>query len=88
MTYKEAREKLEQNKGLIGKINAKGFQITTLLVVPSEENARNIFFQSYLLNFNAEVSIAPFMTNDVELWGIDENYLKENNILFFEIIYK
>ena len=41
MTYKEAKEKLEQNKGLIGKINAKGFQITTLLIVPAEENARN-----------------------------------------------
>jgi hypothetical protein len=88
MTYKEAKEILEQKKGLIGKINAKGFQITTLLIVPSEENARNIFFQSYIINFNAEVSIAPFITNDVELWGIDENYLKRSNILFYEIIDK
>ena len=88
MTYEEAKEKIEQKKGLIGKTNAKGFQITTLLIVPSEENARNIFFQSYILNFNAEVSIAPFITNDVELWGIDENYLKKSNILFYEIIDK
>lgn len=55
MTYKEAIERRQQKVDLIGKVNAKGFQITKNLIVPSNESFRNKFFQSYIFNFNEEL---------------------------------
>lgn len=88
MKYKEAKERREEMSHIIGRVNSKGFQITKILIVPSDEHKRNRYFQSYIFNHNEEICIAPYITDDVQLWGIDENYLIKSNVLFYEIIEK
>lgn len=86
MTFDQAQIVVRNNQHLIGQINEKGFEVSDIIIVPSDNSMRNQFFGLYLTNRNPEVSIRPFINHDLEVWGIDTNHLFNANVLFFNVI--
>lgn len=83
MEYKKAQEIKERYMGQIGSIDDTKFKLGQLLILPSNEELRNNFIRSCLAN-NTELNDYPDKNIDVVLWGIDKDYLNDNNILFYK----
>lgn len=84
MTYLEALEFKNSNQSLRGSTTSSGFVMDEIIIVPSDTAVRERFFQSYLLYGNDEIALEPFKNLDLEVWGINKNYLIENNVLFYK----
>lgn len=84
MDYSEALEFKEQNANLIGTTTERGLKIGKLIIVPANENNRNKFFSSFLLHYNEDTAILPYINEPVEVWAIDLEYLNRNNVLFYK----
>lgn len=84
MNYSEALDFKKQNANLVGTITNKGLKIGKLIIVPENENDRNMFFSSYLRFNDENVAIAPYTNSSVEVWAIDIEYLNRNNVLFYK----
>lgn len=86
MTYKEALSLKILKSHLIGTIDKKGFTISEIIIVPTEKTKQDSFLQSFVLNRNSEISIMPFINEDVQLWAVDTEYLEKANILFYDVL--
>lgn len=86
MNYDQAQIVVQNNQHLIGTVNERGFEVSDIIIVPSEPSQREQFIQLYMSNRNAIKSIQPFINNDVQVWGIDTNHLFKANVLFYNII--
>lgn len=84
MTYKEALEWMEANKHLVGTETEKGMFIEELVAVPVNPSDRESFLRSYVLNRDSEVSVFPYVGDDMEVWAIDTNRLTPNGVLLFK----
>lgn len=84
MNYSEALEFKKQNANLVGTTTERGLKIGKLIIVPANEKDRNKFFSSYLLSYNEETAIYPYVNGPVEVWAIDLEYLNRNNVLFYK----
>lgn len=84
MTYKEALEWIEANKHLVGTKTEKGLFIGELVAVPINPGDRESFLRSYVLNRNSDISLFPFVGDDMEVWAIDTNRLTPNGVLLFK----
>ena len=73
MTYKAALDWIETNKHLIGTELEKGMYIGDLVAVPVNSKNRESFLRAYVINRNSEVSIIPFIGDEMEVWAIDTN---------------
>lgn len=88
MKYLEVQEFIKRNSHLIGKVNEKGFVINEIIPVPQDENKRIQYIHSYIQTHNEELSIAPYINEELAVWAIDTMHLKESNILFYEELAK
>ena len=86
MNYDQAQIVVQNHQHLIGTVNERGFEVSDIIIVPSEPSQREQFIQLYMSNRNAIKSIQPFINNDVQVWGIDTNHLFKANVLFYNII--
>lgn len=86
MTYEDAVRLRKKNEFRIGKLTDKGFTINEIIIVPFDEQKRNIFFQHYLINHDAQTSIKPYINDEVLVWAIDIKHLQNNNVLFYDNI--
>lgn len=86
MNYDQAQNVVKNNQHLIGTHNEKGFEVSDIIIVPSDSSLRERFIMLYLSNKDAVKSIQPFINYDVEVWGIDTNHLFKANVLFFNVI--
>lgn len=86
MIYSEALELIKRSSHLIGKTNERGFIINELIIVPSDSANRQQYIREYLNTKNAELAISPYVEEDVEVWAIDTEHLKNANVLFYERI--
>lgn len=86
MNYDQAQIVVQNNKHLIGSINERGFEVSDIIIVPSDLSLREQFVRLYMSNRDAVKSIQPFIRYDVEVWGIDTNHLFKANVLFFNVI--
>lgn len=86
MNYVEAAKIKQENIHLIGTSDEKGFTIGDIIILPTDENEKKLFFQSYLSSWDAESALFPFISSDLQVWTIDTNYLKRANILFYNKI--
>lgn len=86
MNYDQAQIVVQNNKHLIGSINERGFEVSDIIIVPSDLSLREQFVRLYMSNRDAVKSIQPFISHDVEVWGIDTNHLFKANVLFFNVI--
>lgn len=84
MNYSEALDFKKQNANLVGTITNRGLKIGKLIIVPENENDRNMFFSSYLRFNDENVAIEPYTNSSVEVWAIDIEYLNRNNVLFYK----
>lgn len=84
MTYEEAILLRKEHLSMIGAKDAKGVTINEIIIVPSNEQFRKIFFENYLLNKNAEISIKPFIREDLEVWAIDLTQHQKNGLLGYK----
>lgn len=84
MDYNTAQELRAQNLHLIGTTDEKGFKIGDIIIIPSDACEQKLFFQTFIKSWDFEVAITPFISrDDLEVWAIDLNYLKQANVLFF-----
>ena len=87
MNYNEALKVKESNSGLIGTKDEKGFTTTNIIIVPSNSQNQDRFLKSFLWNCNAEIAIQPYINEDLEVWAIDEIYLKNANLLMHKSLF-
>ena len=87
MTYQEAKELKEKNLHLLNTTTDRGFYITEILILPSDEQKRNNFFLQYLLS-NADVALEQYIDEDLVVWAIDVEHLKKANVLFYKELKK
>lgn len=83
MEYFEAIKLRNESLKLIGTRDPKGFEVGDIILVPIEKKARDAFFGTYLLTFDAMTSIVPFADSDIEVIAIDLNHLRQSGILFY-----
>lgn len=86
MKYEDAKRFVEQHKSELGKINNKGFKITNIIIVPKNSIERDQFLKAFLYNGNANNTILPYRSREVEVWAIDEEHFKNAGVLFFDVI--
>lgn len=86
MTYEEAKKWREANISLIGTKDGKGFDITDLFIVPEKESERNSFFRSYLLGKDVNAAILPYVNKKMQVWAVDLDHLREDNVLFYDVL--
>jgi hypothetical protein len=86
MKYEEACALLKNKQNLIGTKTEKGVTIDQLIIVPSDKEQREQFFDMSLWNKNFAGAILRFKDCDVEVWGIDLSYLVEKRVLFYKNI--
>jgi hypothetical protein len=86
MTYFEALQLIKENSNLIGTQNRKGFVVSDVIAVPHNAEKRKLFITAFANNGSATESIKPFTSEDMDVWAVDTQFLKEANILFFDQI--
>lgn len=86
MTYSQAQQWRENNLGLIGTIDKKGFVVSDLFIVPSDSVDRDVFLRNYLFSENKESAILPYIGKDFQVWSVDLDRLESHNILFYNIL--
>ena len=86
MTYKEATEWIEANKNLIGKVTEKGFVYRELVIVPADNKDREAFLRNYVLSYNNQAAIIPYMGGDLQVWGIDIDMIRKHNLLLYHVL--
>lgn len=84
MNYNNAVKYKKENDNLVGRTTDKGLKIGKLIIVPADEENREKFFSSYLISNDEISAIRPFVSMPVEVWAIDLDYLKRNNVLFYK----
>lgn len=84
MTYLEALNFIKENADIVGTTTDRGLKIGKLIVVPSDGDNREKFFSSYFQTNDENSSILPYMNEPLEVWAIDLEYLKRNNVLFYK----
>lgn len=88
MNYQEAKELKTQQSHLLGSKDEKGFEVSEILIVPANKSHLDDFLKSYLFNDDAEIAIAPYLNEDLDVWAIDSRKLKEAHVLFYEKLNK
>ena len=88
MDYNEALVVKGKNLNLIGSTNNQGFAISQLIIIPSDPNSQKEFMRLFLQSMNSDSAIQPFIKEDLEVWAIDLEHLRNANILFYERILK
>ena len=83
MKYEDALKLKEESKLLIGTKDSKGFTIGEIIIVPSNEEERNAFLNSCILDYDFESAIIPYIDGELEVWALDLDYLKKANIVFY-----
>jgi len=88
MKYQQAKKYISEHKDMIGTTNSRGFQISRLLIVPTDEKKRTNFINYFVLNLgNISPEINDFQDDeDVEVWAVDTEHLVKANILFYDVI--
>lgn len=89
MKYLDAIKYKSEKESLIGSLS-KGGQIYCIAIVPSDEESRNTFFRIFLNNGMDEVAaIKPYVNFEVEVWSLSgKEYLKADNVLFYDVLKK
>lgn len=52
-------------------------------MVPCDSDQRELFFQQYLVSYDAKEAIKQFVDAEVEVWAIDLNYLKRFGVIYY-----
>lgn len=86
MTYQEALQVIERNKGLIGATTDKGLEIDALLIVPVDQDEMKRYVHSLMLTRNPQQAIVPFMSSDVQVWATDTRLLYEKGVFTYRNI--
>ena len=86
MNYEQAKIVLNKNLHLIGTINEKGFEVSEIIIIPSDLSIRERFINLFLSTRDAVKSIQPFINYDLQVWAIDTKHLFKANVLFYSII--
>ena len=88
MTYQEAVLIRDKNLHLLNTIDAKGFTIDEIIIVPSDDVLRQAFFKEYLLENDPVSALQQFCIDnlDMEVWAIDTKHMRESNVLFYNKI--
>lgn len=86
MTYLEAQKWREKNLSRIGSTDEKGFVVDELLIVPSDDDARDAFFKQYIIETDQEIAIKSYVDKDMQVWAVDTRHLQLNNVLFYNIL--
>ena len=86
MTYSDARNWIDKNSNLIGTVDRKGFTVSNLIIVPSNDAERKAFWDAYLFSHNEKSAIVPYIGSDVQVWSVDLGRLESHNILFYNIL--
>ena len=76
MDYNEALVVKGKNLNLIGSTNNQ------------DPNSQKEFMRLFLQSMNSDSAIQPFIKEDLEVWAIDLEHLRNANILFYERILK
>lgn len=88
MTYQEANQLKINNLHLLKTVDAKGFTIDEIIIVPTNESSRHEFFKDYLFSNDPDIALSRFINDDLEVWAIDTRHLRESNVLFYNKIEK
>lgn len=86
MKYSDANAFRKSKLSLVGTVDDKGFMVDDIIIVPTDTHKRDEFFKVYRIHFDAEQSILPFINEDVEVWAVSTKYVKETNILFYNVL--
>lgn len=83
MNYQEALDLKEKRMHLLGTIDAKGFSIDELVILPKNQVLQQEFWRRYLVSSNADTAIQPYINEDLDVWAIDKHHLQEARVLFY-----
>lgn len=83
MNYQEALDLKESKMHLLGTIDAKGFSIDELVIVPKDHVLQQEFWRRYLASSDANAAIQSYVSQNLDVWAIDKHHLKEARVLFF-----
>lgn len=89
MKYLDAIKFKSENESLIGSLS-KGEQVYCIAIVPSDGESRKTFFRNFINNGMDEMTaIKPFVNSEVEVWALSgKEYLKADNVLFYDVLKK
>lgn len=85
MRYQEAQKYIADNQELIGTTNPKGFVVSELIAVPSNENGQKEFIERLISGKNNE-KLVDQPDVDFQVWALDTAHLQKARILFYDII--
>lgn len=86
MTYSDAKQWRDEHLHLIGTIDKKGFVVSDLVIVPANDQDREVYLRTYLYSKNKDNAIIPYMNRDVQVWSVDLERLETHNILFYNVL--
>lgn len=86
MTYSDAKQWRVEHLHLIGTIDKKGFVVSDLVIVPANDQDRDVYLRTYLYSKNKDNAIIPYMNRDVQVWSVDLERLETHNILFYNVL--
>lgn len=86
MTFQEALQLIEDRKELLGTVTEKGVLINLLLVVPTDAQQRQDFFNRLMFSHNPQQAIAPFIGSDVEVLATNADYLYKRNLFIYDVV--
>lgn len=87
MKFLEAVELASKKSNLIGTSTDNGGTIDDIIIVPTDRLEQEIFIRNYLISFDAQQSIVPYMNSDVQVLAvIDKKRIREQNIFLYTTI--
>jgi len=86
MTYKEAIELKKESIHLIGTTNHRGFKVTDIWIVPTDQDKRNEFMLCYIQNGNASSCLMHYVNEDLTVMCVDTSRLHDDLVVFYDII--
>ena len=81
MGIKEALEKINTHKNLLGK-QLNGASIDDLIIVPTNIALKRQFEELYISSLDAQAALVPFLDKDVDIMVIfDKHRIRNQNII-------
>lgn len=87
MKFLDAVEFAKNQSQLIGTTTKKGGTIDDIIIVPSNSEDQEQFMSNYIVTFDAQKCIAPYIKSDVKVIAvIDKKRIRQQGVFIHQIL--
>lgn len=88
MNIENARNFVSKNQNLIGTTDEKGFVISDIIIIPQNSVHQDAFLRQFVRGIPWERLVVFYSNEEVEVWGVDKDYLLSSGIIFYSCLAK